>query len=164
MTADEAAAAAAAPVEAAAAVGEARTTRVVDMQYCGVCKCPYEFCEWGPLLPECKEKITASWDELFPVERRGEAARDHDAVGPRGQGRLEREEAQSAKKPADGGGGEQAAARRQGEGEGEAQVVIELNTRNKKKHITVVRRLEHFGVDTAPPPRCSARSLRAARR
>ena len=40
------------------------TTRVVDMQYCGVCKCPYEFCEWGPLLPKCKEKITASWDDI----------------------------------------------------------------------------------------------------
>ena len=27
--------------------------------------------------------------------------------------------------------------------------MIELNNRNKKKHITVVKGLEHFGVDTA---------------
>ena len=30
-----------------------------------------------------------------------------------------------------------------------AQVVIELNTRNKKKHITVVRGSAHFGVTSA---------------
>ena len=158
----------AAPAEAAAASSSAadeaapvkellppwakpETTRVVDMQYCGVCKCPYEFCEWGPLLPKCKEKITASWDELFP-EWGGEEKRLEIMTrwGLEGKADSNAKKAQSAKKPAEGGGdGDKLLPGGKKKEKVKAQVVIELNTRNKKKHITVVRGLEHFGVDTS---------------
>jgi len=152
-TADEAAAAAAAaPVkELLPPWAKPETTRVVDMQYCGVCKCPYEFCEWGPLLPKCKEKITASWDELFP-EWGGEEKRLEIMTrwGLEGKADSNAKKAQSAKKPADGGGdGDKLLPGGKKKEKVKAQVVIELNTRNKKKHITVVRGLEHFGVDTS---------------
>ena len=151
-TADEAAAAAAAPVkELLPPWAKPETTRVVDMQYCGVCKCPYEFCEWGPLLPKCKEKITASWDELFP-EWGGEEKRLEIMTrwGLEGKADSNAKKAQSAKKPAEGGGdGDKLLPGGKKKEKVKAQVVIELNTRNKKKHITVVRGLEHFGVDTS---------------
>ena len=151
-TADEAAAAAAAAVkELLPPWAKPETTRVVDMQYCGVCKCPYEFCEWGPLLPKCKEKITASWDELFP-EWGGEEKRLEIMTrwGLEGKADSNAKKAQSAKKPADGGGdGDKLLPGGKKKEKVKAQVVIELNTRNKKKHITVVRGLEHFGVDTS---------------
>ena len=126
------------------------TTRVVA-EVPAVCKCPYEFCEWGPLLPKCKEKITASWDRLFPEwggeEKRLEIMR---AVGPRGQGRLEREE--GAERQEAGRGRRrrrQAAARRQEEGEGEGAGRHRAQHAQQEEAHHRRPRAEHFGVDTS---------------
>ena len=137
--------------------GRAETRHIASMAYCDVCTMPYEFCEWNPLFKKCKENFELNHKKHFPkVDGGDELIALMTRLGFEG-GDAASKKAQSSKKPADtstdGGGGSSSGTGGGGGGKKKEKpppdVVIELNNRNKKKHITVVKGLEHFGVDTA---------------
>lgn len=136
--------------------GREETRYIAAVPYCEVCTMPYEFCEWGALFKKCKENFTQNHKKHFPdVEGEEDLVALMTRLGFEG-GDAASKKAQTSKKQADtstdsggglgggtgGGGGKKKEKPPQ-------DVVIELNNRNKKKHITVVKGLEHFGVDTA---------------
>lgn len=115
-----------------------------------VCSLPFEFCEWGPNFKKCKESFGQNYQKHFPdVAGDEELLALMTRLGFEG-GDEASKKAQKAKKSA--GDGEAAAG---GGGGGKKkekappEIVIELNNRNKKKHITVVKGLDAFDVDTA---------------
>lgn len=105
-----------------------------------VCSLPYEYCEFTPLIKKCRANFEAVGAERFPEVDSPEALADlMSHLGLTG-GDAASKRAQSAKKPAsteDSG----AASSKKKDAQ-PAQIVIELNNRNKKKHITTVKGLE----------------------
>jgi density-regulated protein DRP1 len=158
--------------------GTSETRHVPKVPYCTVCSMPFEFCEWTPLFKQCKAKLEDDFREHFPEvddDLEGlmaklwinddKAKRAQKAKGGGGGAAAPAAPAApSAGAGGEGGGGEGGGGGGEG-GEGaaaaapppkkdkkakaEPEVLIELNNRNKKKHITVVKGLEHFEVDTA---------------
>jgi len=130
--------------------GASETRHIASVPYCEVCSLPFEFCEWGPNFKKCKESFGQNYQKHF-----SDVAGDEELLalmtrlGFEG-GDEASKKAQKAKKSA--GDGDAAAG---GGGGGKKkekappEIVIELNNRNKKKHITVVKGLDAFDVDTA---------------
>ena len=147
-----------------------------------VCGLPFEYCEWGPQFPKCKEWFQANFQRFYPEI--GTADVGHSDVvtlmtrlGFEGEPDAAAKKAQSSKKkpsveaeagaegaeaPADG-----TAAAPAGGGKKKKQdsksVVIELTTRNKKKHVTAVRGLEGFGVDVPAAAKLFGKKVRRRR-
>ena len=110
---------------------------------------PFEYCEWNPLFKKCKANFADNWQRYFPdVEGEAELAELMARLGFEG-GDEASKKAQKAKKEASDAS---AAAPMNGKAKKEKpspEVIIDLNNRNKKKHITIVKGLEAYGVDTA---------------
>jgi len=131
-------------------------TRQIFMQYCPTCTAPFEYCEWGPDFAKCKAWFTENWTSAYPDVAEGdELVELMTRLGFEGKPDANAKKAQAAKKapPAEGEGAPAAGAegaplsKKEAKKKAEQQVVIELATRNKKKHVTSVRGLEHFEVD-----------------
>jgi len=122
-------------------------TRVVKPAYCPVTSMPHEFSEFDPQFEESKKRFKDEYQQHFPEVTDEEALCELMLkLGYEGEKDAAALKAQGGKKPkavgGEGGGGG-------GKKKPPAQVVIELTSRNKKKHITCVRGLEAFGVDMA---------------
>ena len=139
------------------------TRHIEKVPYCAVCSMPYEFCEWTPLFPKCKEALATTYKDHFPEV--------DDLEALMGKLWIADDKAKRAQKSKGGGGGAaapvppaaDAAAKPAGEGaaadgaaaggeaapapppkkdkkaKAEPEIVIELNNRNKKKHITIIK-------------------------
>lgn len=122
--------------------GERPTTRVVKVAYCPITTMPHEYSEFDPQFEESKKRFQAEYQQHFPEVVDEEALSTLMLrLGFEGEVDAAAKKAQSGKKPKAEG---EAAG---GKKKPPAQVVIELTSRNKKKHITCVRGLEAFGVD-----------------
>jgi len=127
--------------------GTSKTRYIPSVPYCEVTGLPFEFCEFSPLFKKSKENFEQNWKRYFPqVEGEEELAELMARLGFEG-GDAASKKAQSTKKSGgeDGGGGGGGKKKEKAPPE----IVIELNNRNKKKHITVVKGLDRFDVDTA---------------
>jgi len=127
--------------------GTLETRHVPSVPYCEVCSMPFEFCEWNPLFKKCKENFAENGKKHFPhADGDEELAALMARLGFEG-GDAASKKAQSSKKPA----AEDGSAPQQNKKKEKTppEILIELNNRNKKKHITIVKGLDHFGVDTA---------------
>lgn len=133
-------------------------TRVLTVDYCGVSGVPFEYCEFMPTFEESKAWFKENYSKFYPE------VSDEDALialmtrlGFEGEADAHAKKAQgSKKKPADAAesaeGAEGAPAPAEGGKKKKKEkapdaVVIELTSRNKKKHVTTVRGLEPYGVD-----------------
>ena len=117
-----------------------------------VCSMPFEFCEWNPLFKKCKENFEKNWRKHYPeVDESEESLAELMAQLGFSGGDSASKKAQSSKKAAaaDGEGAAQPTSKKDKKAKEPSEIVIELNNRNKKKHITIVKGLEAFGVDTA---------------
>ena len=132
----------------AAVKGGSSTRYIPDVPYCEITGLPFEYCEFHPLIAKARENFEKVYEKHFPGTGEDGLEELMISLGMKGDLDAAAKKAQGGKKPKDpsegggGGGGKK-------KGGGEAQIVIELNNRNKKKHITVVKGLELFGVDTA---------------
>ena len=52
------------------------TTRAVECAYCEVCGLPFEYCEWGPQFPKCKEWFQANFQRFYPEIGTADLAHD----------------------------------------------------------------------------------------
>jgi density-regulated protein DRP1 len=134
--------------------GRSETRHLKSVPYCEVSGLPFEYCEFSPLIAKCRESFEKNYTKYFPdVEETEEALAElMTKLGMIGEKDAASKKAQSAKKGGGGGGGEGGGGGGGGKKKKDevAQVVIELNNRNKKKHITVVKGLEGFpSVDPA---------------
>ncbi len=140
--------------EGIAVAGTSETRHIPSIPYCPICTVPFEYCEWGPQFKKCKEAFQSGWKEHFPEVEGDEALVElMTRLGFEGAADANAKKAQSSKKAA----ADSAAGGEAGGGGGGSKpkkekappcVVIELNSRNKKKHITTVKGLEHFdGID-----------------
>jgi len=132
--------------EGAVVKGRSETRQLELLKYCTVCSLPHEFCEFTPLVSKCRDNFQVAAAELYPdVVGPEQLAELMERLGMTGERDAASKKAQSGKKPSEGG----APASSKKKEAAPAQVVIDLNNRNKKKHITTVKGLEAFGVDTA---------------
>jgi len=132
--------------------GTSETRHVKSVPYCEVCSMPFEFCEWNPLFKKCKENFEKNWRKHYPeVDESEESLAELMAQLGFSGGDSASKKAQSSKKAAaaDGEGAAQPTSKKDKKAKEPSEIVIELNNRNKKKHITIVKGLEAFGVDTA---------------
>jgi len=132
--------------------GTSETRHIKSVPYCEVCSMPFEFCEWNPLFSKCKENFEKNWRKYFPeVDESEEGLADLMSQLGFSGGDAASKKAQTSKKAAaaDGEGAPQPTSKKDKKAKEPSEVVIELNNRNKKKHITIVKGLEAFGVDTA---------------
>lgn len=128
---------------------EAHETRGCGSFLNSVCSLPFEFCEWNPLFKKCKDNFEQNWKTHFPdVQGDDELVQLMTRLGFEG-GDAASKKAQGSKKPASDDIGTGGGAPNKKKEKAPAEIVIELNNRNKKKHITVVKGLDLHGVDTA---------------
>ena len=135
--------------ESAVVKGRSETRYIPSVPYCPITGVPFEFCEFTPKIKECREYFEANYSKYYPdVEGEEGLAELMERLGMIG-GDAASKKAQSAKQKGGGGEGGGGGGGKKKEA-APAQVVIELNNRNKKKHITVVKGLEGFpSVDPA---------------
>ena len=123
---------------------------------------PFEFCEWNPLFKKCKETFAQNWSKHFPdVEGEEELLQLMTRLGFEG-GDANSKKAQSTKKAAAAEDGGAVAAPKSKKEKAPPEVVIDLNNRNKKKHITIVKGLEAFEVDTAAAAKVFGKKVNGA--
>ncbi|CAI5509767.1 unnamed protein product [Closterium sp. Naga37s-1] len=110
--------------------------------YCGVCGLPPEFCEFGPDFNKCKPWLLEHTPELYPdlaAEKLKELSTAEGGAGEAGAGAA----APAAAKP------EEPVKKLPGgrvKKQDKKEVVVERIVRNKRKSVTVIKGLEHFGV------------------
>jgi density-regulated protein DRP1 len=133
----------------AVVAGTAETRFIPNVAYCPVSSLPFEFCEWDPQFKKCKANFEENWKTYYPdVEGDEELAALMSRLGFEGGDEASRK-AQKSKKEADPDKPPQAPGKVKDKGQAVREIVIELNNRNKKKHITTVKGLEHFHDDPA---------------
>ena len=119
---------------------------------------PFEYCEWSPLFKKCKENFQDNWQKHFPsIQGDEELTQLMSRLGFEG-GDAASKKAQSTKKPANADGSAQPQNKKKEKSPPE--VLIELNNRNKKKHITVIKGLDRFDVDTAAAAKLFGKKVR----
>jgi len=127
--------------------GKGETRYIPHIPYCEVSSLPFEYCEFSPLIKKCRENFEKTYKTHYPdVEGEEGLAELMAQLGMTG-GDAASKKAQSGKKPADPNAPAGSSGKKKEQAP--AQIVIELNNRNKKKHITTVKGLELYGVDTA---------------
>lgn len=114
---------------------------------CAVCSLPFEHCEFTSIVKKCRANFEVDHPTHYPaIESPEELAELMAQFGMASDGDAASRKAQSAKNmPAD----PRAPSVGQKKEAPPAQILIELNNRNKKKHITTVKGLELFGCDAA---------------
>jgi len=132
--------------------GREETRHIKLVPYCEVCSLPFEFCEWNTLgsFTKCQESFQANWQTHFPDVEGEEALTALMAqLGLDGGDGASKKAQKGAKKgaAATDGADAQPQSKKDKKKQEPAEIVIELNNRNKKKHITTVRGLERFEVD-----------------
>ncbi|BFZ62284.1 Translation machinery-associated protein 22 [Saitoella coloradoensis] len=111
------------------------------MVYCQVCSYPPEYCEFGSRFKACKKWLQDSEPELFThlysddalsaaasnlsLEAREKLAKEQAKKEAKAEAKAERLEAKKSR----------------------TKVTIKRVERNKRKHITSIQGLEHFGID-----------------
>ena len=103
---------------------------------------PLEFCEWDPSFKECKEWVTNEWKTVFPgVDEGDELAALMLKLGFEGELDANAQKAQGKKKADDGEPKPEltSAGKPKKKPPPLKSIVVELTTRNKKKHITCIR-------------------------
>ena len=113
-----------------------------------------EYCEWDPRFPQCKEWFgSGAWKEIYPDTEEDGLAELMQRLGFEGDADAAAAKAQAGKKKSADGDVDHRTTTQQnkaGKKKAPAKVVtVELSTRNKRKHITAVRGLEAFGIDTS---------------
>ena len=178
------------------------TTRVVKVGYCGgmwpgfpspcnacslplpcaaraVSGLPFEYCEFVPEFPKCKEWFQQNYQSFYPeVSEEAELTELMTRLGFEGEPDANAKKAQSSKKKpteaaegAEEGGAEGAPAAAEGEGgggkkkkkEAKKELLIEMTSRNKKKHVTTITGLQLFGVDEAAAAKVFGKKVRSTR-
>jgi len=133
--------------------GTSSTRHIPSVPYCEVSSLPFEYCEFSPLFAKCKESFEKNWRTHFPqVDDTEEALAELMArLGFTGGDAASKKAQSSGKKaaPADGDAPAPPMSKKEKKAKEPSEIVIELNNRNKKKHITTIKGLEAFGVDTA---------------
>eukprot|EP00898_Chlorokybus_atmophyticus_P008794 jgi/Chlat1/8916/Chrsp92S08215 len=131
--------------------------------YCGVCGLPPEFCEFGPDFEKCKPWLRKHVPELYPelstsggggggdgASNDGGVARDGGALPATSLEENLRALSVADGKPSSSGKDADSDVIRLPGGKVKKkeapEVVIEIVTRNKRKHVTVVKGLDGFGV------------------
>ncbi|KAL3532627.1 hypothetical protein ACH5RR_006148 [Cinchona calisaya] len=113
----------------------------VHVLYCGVCGLPGEYCEFGPDFEKCKTWLIQNAPDLYPQLLKEEEGNEVDKVSGQLQstsvsdGSLTSKPEEVKCLP----GGKIKKKEKQ-------EIIIEKVTRNKRKCITTVKGLEHFGV------------------
>ncbi|KAF2750828.1 density-regulated protein DRP1 [Sporormia fimetaria CBS 119925] len=109
--------------------------------YCGVCSLPPEYCEFGGTVKKCEEWLKEHHPEMHSKYYSAEAIEQNmSALSVDAQKRAEKDAQKKAAKAAT------AEARAQ-EQRATSKVVIKRIERNKRKYVTAVQGLEHFGLD-----------------
>ena len=107
---------------------------------------PFEFVEFSPLIKKARANFEENYKTYYPdIEGPEELAELMAQLGMTGVDAASKR-AQSGKKPADPTAPPQSGSGKKKDA-AEKKIVIELNNRNKKKHITTVKGLELFDVD-----------------
>lgn len=113
----------------------------VKVLYCGVCGLPAEYCEFGPEFERCKPWLIQNAPDLYPDLPKEVGAKDADNVSDQlkatsiSAGGSSTKPEEIKRLP----GGKVKKKERQ-------EVIIEKLVRNKRKCITTVKGLDHFGV------------------
>jgi density-regulated protein DRP1 len=139
---------------------------VVVVPYCGMCGCPFEYCEYGPHPSKC-----AAWlQKEHPAEHQrlygGDGSKDAqlaeslEALKTPSQAEAGSGPAPADPAPAEGPAGDAAAAgpsspdqpqepakKKKEKKEKESVLTVELVSRNKRKSITMVSGLDSFNID-----------------
>ena len=127
---------------------------------CAVCTSPFEFCEWGPDFAKCKAHFQENYEQAFPdVDGEDELLELMTRLGFEGEADAAAKKAQKAKKPTPTEDVAPPPTKKDKQKEASA-VVIELNTRNKKKFTTCVRGLELFEVDAPAAAKVFGKKVR----
>ena len=136
--------------------GTSETRHIEEVAYCDICSMPFEFCEWQPLSKKCMERFPEVYKEHYPdvneeglQELMGKLWINDDkakrAQKSKGGGAAAAMTAVATPAAEAGEGGEGAAAppspmsKKEKKSKEAHEIVIELNNRNKKKHITVIK-------------------------
>jgi len=134
-------------------------TRVRTVDYCGVSGVPFEYCEFMPTFEESKAWFKENYAKFYPevsdedalavlMTRLGlEGEADAHAKKAQGGGKKKPAEAAEAADGAEGAPAPADGGKKKKKEKAPDAVVIELSSRNKKKHVTSVRGLEPYGVD-----------------
>eukprot|EP00735_Rhodelphis_limneticus_P002200 TRINITY_DN12994_c0_g1::TRINITY_DN12994_c0_g1_i1::g.11145::m.11145 TRINITY_DN12994_c0_g1::TRINITY_DN12994_c0_g1_i1::g.11145 ORF type:complete len:196 (+),score=48.60,sp/A4QVI3/DENR_MAGO7/40.59/1e-32,SUI1/PF01253.17/2.8e-19,K167R/PF08065.7/0.034,RNase_H2-Ydr279/PF09468.5/0.39 TRINITY_DN12994_c0_g1_i1:87-674(+) len=116
----------------------------VEVQYCGSCGLPPEYCEFGSDLPKCLPWLKEHRPDLYESFSKIEVTEATKAV----------EDLQVSEKPAETGekpeGGEEEKEKKPKKKKEKSKevnyVIVSRKERNKKKHVTTVQGLDLFGV------------------
>jgi len=103
----------------------------IEMEYCGNCSMPFEFCENYPDFEGCKKWMAEKLPGQFEKLTTDDGADGEDADGKKRQKR--------------GGKGMMKAKKK--ETEAEKKIILSKAPRGKKKAVTVVQGMKTFGID-----------------
>ncbi|KAK3724886.1 Translation machinery-associated protein 22 [Vermiconidia calcicola] len=109
--------------------------------YCGVCSLPPEYCEFGGTTKRCSEWLENNHPDLYIQLYSEEAlSQNLSTLSVDAQKRAEKDAKKKAAKA-------EAAESREAERKASSKVYIKRVERNKRKYVTEVSGLEHFGLD-----------------
>ncbi|KAK5174369.1 Translation machinery-associated protein 22 [Saxophila tyrrhenica] len=109
--------------------------------YCGVCTLPPEYCEYGGTTKKCEEWLSTHHPSLHTALYSPEAlSQNLSILSVEAQKRAEKDAAKKAAKAS-------ATEAREAEKRAQSKIIIKRVERNKRKYVTEVSGLEHFGLD-----------------
>eukprot|EP00164_Ancoracysta_twista_P003563 GFYU01004756.1.p1 GENE.GFYU01004756.1~~GFYU01004756.1.p1 ORF type:complete len:171 (-),score=59.44 GFYU01004756.1:91-603(-) len=112
----------------------------VEVLYCGVCGLPAEYCEFGPHFDKCKPWLRENCPDLYP-----------ELGGDAGEAKPDGDEKKEEAPKASSSGKKKAKDAK--------MVTIAVNQRNKRKFVTVVTGLDHFGISNKDAAKVFARKF-----
>nr|OQO26902.1 Translation machinery-associated protein 22 [Rachicladosporium sp. CCFEE 5018] len=124
---------------ATAPTGDVRPAK--NVIYCGVCTLPPEYCEFGGTTKKCEEWLETHHpdlhDEIYSPDA---AAAALSTLSVDAQKRAEKDAQKKAAKAV-------AQEARESEKRATSRITIKRVERNKRKYVTEISGLEHFGID-----------------
>lgn len=105
----------------------------LEVDYCGVCGLPPEYCEYGPDSEKCKEWLQSNMPDLY--EELTQATEDL-AIGEDGE--------EKKKRQTRGGKANKLVVKQKA---AEKKVILSTEVRSKKKSVTIIKGLATFDID-----------------
>ncbi|KAJ8766904.1 hypothetical protein K2173_011722 [Erythroxylum novogranatense] len=122
----------------------------VRVLYCQVCSLPAEYCEFGPDFKKCKPWLIQNAPDLYPDLINESSSNEADKVADQLQSTAISSAAGDTATPSGSTPAPQEEVKRLPGGKikkkEKPEVIIEKVTRNKRKCITTIKGLDHFGV------------------
>jgi len=106
----------------------------LEVEYCGLCGLPPEYCEFGSDVEKCKEWLKENLPDLY--EELTQAVEGLSVEG---------EDGEKKKRQTRGGKANKLATKQKA---AEKKVILSTETRSKKKSVTIVKGLATFDIDT----------------